>query len=243
MSCSGEQLLDHHDGSQHESGTGSETAQSAIERVPLLDVASTVTVSVEILKESHDEILAIARESGYSEDEAVLLVLLSGLGYESGRLHLDALNRAANLGTELSPARVEAIVNELAGYHSMYSVLKYKTFKLYKQNQRLEFNNAGLRAQEQMWQEWSDRMRKERESLRDEVLRLKSILSEFSLNWEASGDPPLPQAVLDAAQLPKEPEPEPEPEHQVLSMEDYAAPDVEVRRGLWWRVVRFFRQQ
>ena len=236
-------MLDHHDGSLHESGTGSETAQSALERVPLLDVASTVTVSIEILKESLDEILAIARESGYSEDEAVRLVLLSGLGYESGRLHLDTLNRAANLGTELSAARVEAIVNDLAGYHSMYSVLKYKAFKLYKQNQRLEFNNAGLRAQEQMWQEWSDRMRKERDSLRDEVLRLKSMLSEFSLNWEASGGPPLPQAVIDAAQLPRKPEPEPEPEREVLSVEDYTAPEVEVRRGIWWRVARFFGQK
>ncbi len=240
-------MLDHHDGSQHETGTGtgSETAQSALERVPLLDAASAVTVSVQILKESHEENLGIARESGYSEDDAVRLVLLSGLGYESGRLHLDALNHSANLGTELSAARVEAIVNELAGYHSMYSVLKYKTFKLYKQNQRLEFNNAGLRAQEQMWQEWSDRMRRERESLRDEVLRLKSLLSEFSLNWEASGGPPLPQAVLDAAKMPKEaePQPEPEPEPEFPPDEEYFAPEDEVPRGLWWRLVRFFRQK
>lgn len=177
------------------------TGRSALERIPWLEAASTVTVRVEILQESYEQILEVARASGYDEDEAARLVLLSGLGYEKGRLNLDALNEAVALGTGLSATRVDAIVNELAGYHSMYSVLKFKAFKLYKQNQRLEFNNAGLRAQEKMWNEWADRMRHERDALGAEVIRLRALLSEFSLDWEASGGPQLPRGLLEAAQL------------------------------------------
>ncbi|HET9494440.1 MAG TPA: hypothetical protein VFR15_09435 [Chloroflexia bacterium] len=231
-------MIEHPDSARRDGDNMPATGRSALERIPWLEAASTVTVRVEILQESYEQILEVARASGYDEDEAVRLVLLSGLGYEKGRLNLDALNEAAALGTDLSAARVDAIVNELAGYHSMYSVLKFKAFKLYKQNQRLEFNNAGLRAQEKMWNEWADRMRHERDALGAEVIRLRALLSEFSLDWEASGGPRLPRGLLEAAQLAEhaekiEAEPEIVPDDPAEEATDPPP------AGFWARLKRF----
>jgi len=231
-------MVEQPDGSQNDGSQVRDKRSSALERVQMLEVASAVTVNIEILRETYDEVLAVARASGYDEDEGVRAVFLSGLGYELGRLHLDALSREVDLGTELSAARVDAIVNDLAAYHSMYSVLKYKAFKLYKLNQRLEFNNAGLRAQEKMWNEWADRMRRERETLNGEVLRLRSILSEFQLDWEESGGPPLPPGLVQAAQLP--PETEPERQEEIVTPGTEEVDDNESDdRGLWRRLLRY----
>lgn len=235
-------MIEHSNGAQYDGGPHRKQSASSLEPVPLLDAATTVSVHVEILRETLDEIQRVAAASGYDADEAVRIVLLSGLGYEAGRLHLDGLNHAANLGTELSAARVDAMVNELAGYHSMYSVLKYKAFKLYKLNQRLEFNNAGLRAQEEMWNEWAERMRREREALSAEVLRLRSLLSEFTLDWEAAGGPELPRGLLEAAQAQTAQEKQPEvAEQEALEFaSDEHVP--EPPPTIWVRVVRFFRK-
>jgi hypothetical protein len=230
-------LIEHPNSSQQNSGPGRDSGTSGLQRMPLFDAASAVTVNVDILKESYEEILAVARASGYDESEAVRTVLLSGLGYESGRLHLDTLNRAADLGNELSAARVDAIVSELAGYHSMYSVLKYKAFKLYKLNQRLEFNNAGLRAQEQMWNEWASRVRREREVLEAEVLRLRSMLAEFALDWDAAGRPELPKGLLEAARIPEEVEVQAVVD---VPAESAGPASAELHPTLWGRLVRFF---
>jgi hypothetical protein len=165
-----------------------------------------------------------------------------GCTYEAGRLHLDALNRAASFEHELSAARVNEIVSELAGYHSMYSVLKYKAFKLYKQNQRLEFNNAGLRAQEVMWNEWADRMRRERETRDAETLRLRSLLSEFSLDWAAEGGPALPPGLIKAAQMPDVLQDDPPAEEPAaLEPQVSSASPIEPMTGLWTRVLRFLK--
>ena len=233
-------MIEHPNSAQHDGGPVRDRGTRSLQPEPILDAASVLTVSVEILKESYDEILQVARASGHGEDEAVRIVLLSGLGYEAGRLHLDGLNHAASLGTELSAARVDAMVNELAGYHSMYSVLKYKAFKLYKQNQRLEFNNAGLRAQEEMWNEWADRMRRERDTLNAEVLRLRSLLSEFTLDWQASGGPELPKGLVQAAQVPMEQIAQPVEAAEEAPEESPAVPAAEPQ-GLWARLLRFLR--
>jgi hypothetical protein len=63
----------------------------------------------------------------------------------------------------------------------MYAVMKFKAFKMYKLNQTLEFNVAGLRATERMWEEWAERMRREQTELRTELLRLRSVMSEFDV--------------------------------------------------------------
>ncbi len=141
--------------------SGKARRKSGLEPMPIFDAASAITVPVEILKENYDELLRIIEANEWSLDEGLTTVLLAGLGLQKGLLHLSEVTGMVARGDAHAGKRVDDIVQELAAYHSMYSVMKFKAFKLYKLNQVLEFNNSGLRAQEEMWQEWADRMRSE----------------------------------------------------------------------------------
>ena len=93
-------------------------------------------------------------------------------------------------------------------------------------------------AQEKMWNEWADRMRHERDALGAEVIRLRALLSEFSLDWEASGGPRLPRGLLEAAQLAEQAEKiEAEPEIVPDDPAEEATDPPPV--GFWARLKRF----
>ncbi len=219
--------------------TGKSRQRSGLESIPVFDVASAVTVPVEILKENYDELLRIIEANEWSLDEGLTTVLLAGLGLQKGLLHLSEVNGMVARGDAHSGKRVDDIVQELAAYHSMYSVMKFKAFKLYKLNQVLEFNNSGLRAQEDMWQEWADRMRSERETLNAELVRMRALLSEFKLDWEDSGGPPLPPGVFASLKI-KEMESQPPPEEEIAPV---ASPDpgpAEEKMSFWARLKKLF---
>lgn len=154
--------------------------RSQVEAIPVLDAAEQVTVSISMLREHYDSIMRIVRANGCEPDEGMLLVLMSGLGYMDASLQIEGINRADEVVE--AARRAENLVQDLAQYHSMYAVMKYKAFKMYKINQTLEFNVAGLRATERMWEQWAERMRREQADLRAEVLRLRSVMSEFTVS-------------------------------------------------------------
>src|SRR4051812_35449745 len=196
-------------------GSNSSATRSGLEKIPVLEEASSVVVQVELLKENYDEILRVIEANEWELEEGLNTMLLSGLGLQRGTVLLDQVNDMAAHGDAHASKRVDDIVRELAAYHSMYSVMKFKAFKLYKLNQTLAFNNSGLRAQEVMWQEWAERMRNERDQLNSELLRMRSLLSEFKLDWEESGAPPLPPGVfgsLKVKELENRPPDEDDPE-------------------------------
>lgn len=171
-----------------------------LEPIPMFEELRTVKFEVEVLEENYRELLSLLRLKEWDADEGLRAIFLAGLGYEKSQWHLDAI---AALSQHTDPAlteRVDEMVNELASYHSMYSVLKFKSFKLYKLNQVLEFNNSGLRAQEDLWHEWAARMRRDKEELQAEVIKLRSLLSEFTLDWDNSGAPPLPPGLYAASE-------------------------------------------
>jgi hypothetical protein len=155
-----------------------------IEKIPVLDEAESATIEIELLKENYEELLRVVAENEWAEDEGLRTVLLSGLGYLNAKAKLDEVNRLAANGDAESAKKMDAIVRELAAYHSMYSVMKFKAFKLYKLNQVLEFNVSGLRATERMWEGWADRMRRQQSAQQAELLRLRSLMSEFKLDWD-----------------------------------------------------------
>jgi hypothetical protein len=129
------------------------------------------------------------------------------------------------------------MVNELASYHSMYSVLKFKAFKLYKMNQSLDFNNSGLRAQEELWHEWAARMRRDKEELQAEVVRLRSLLSEFMLDWDSAGGPPLPPGLTAAVKAPEVDQPQEAPASEKMDGEGDISPKSDtVPDGFWARL-------
>jgi len=156
--------------------------RSVVDPVPVLDAAESVRVEVDILKESYERILDLLQQEELDLDEGLRTVLLSGLGYMDATLQLGGINRAVARGSEQEAQRIEGLVQDLASYHSMYSVLKYKTFKLYKLSQKLELNVAGLRAAEEMWAEWAERMRRERAEMQAEILKLRALISEFNID-------------------------------------------------------------
>jgi len=214
--------------------------KSALEPIPALDAAASVILQIEILKESYDEIARVVEANEWDMDEGLTTMLLSGLGLQKGLVHLDAVNGIIARGEAHASQRVDDIVQELAAYHSMYSVMKFKAFKLYKLNQVLEFNNAGLRAQDMMWQEWADRMRAERDELNAELVRLRTFLSEFKLDWEELGAPPLPPGLFASLKV-KEMESLPPAEEEAEPPQEMAWEEpVEETESIWARVKKLF---
>ncbi len=170
------------DGSLHPGDFSSRPSKSArprVEPIPVLDASEQVTVQIDLLREHYEAIRRLCQANGWKEQEGLLTVLMSGMGYLDATLQVESINRIEEAG-ELA-RRVNSLVQDLASYHSMYAVMKFKAFKMYKLNQTLEFNVAGLRATERMWEEWAERMRKEQAELRAEVLRLRSVMSEFDV--------------------------------------------------------------
>jgi len=206
--------------------------QSAIRPIRLLEGADTVTFQVDILKESYEEILALIKLNDMEHEEGLRTVLLAGLGYMDAQLRVDRINRAYAEGDPKVTEHIEGLTQDLAAYHSMYSALKYRAFFLYKTSQKLEFNVAGLRASERMWEEWAARIRQEHADLRAEVARLRAIVSEFRVD----GEPlilPVEEPKVDIRESALIVD-----VTEVVSLE--AAPEAEVRLSFWVRLRRFF---
>lgn len=212
------------------------SSRRRFEPIPALDEADAVTVQIELLKETYDEILRAIAENEWEQDEGMRTVLLRGLGFVDGSLRLRQVGDATSPDGE-SVTRVETLANDLAVYHSMYSVMKYKAFKLYKVNQVLEFNVSGLRATERMWEGWADRMRRQHTELQAEVVRLRALMSEFKIDWDPEQNPAVATTLL-LAQKAAAPPPEPEPLPDLFAFEE---PPLVPKVPFWRRVADFFR--
>ena len=246
------------DGSLHPGDFSSKPARPArprVEPIPVLDAAEQVTVQIDLLREQYEAIRRLSQANGWKEQEGLLTVLMSGVGYLDANLQVEGINRSDDDG-ELA-RRVDSLVQDLASYHSMYAVMKFKAFKMYKLNQTLEFNVAGLRATERMWEEWAERMRREQAELRAEVLRLRSVMSEFDVRTRTDDggsevrkfDEVLPFIVpaLQHAAAPADdysawergsrPTPAGEGSHSADTIR-LLPPAQETRPGLWARVVQ-----
>lgn len=208
--------------------------RSVVDPVPMLDGAESIRIEIDILKESYERILDVLQQEELEHDEGLRTVLLSGLGYMDGKLQLGSINRAVAGGDEQEAHRIEGLVQDLAAYHSMYAVLKYKTFKFYKLSQKLELNVAGLRAAEDMWAEWADRMRRERAEMQLEIVKLRALISEFNLDVEM---PPTSVHRFPISEADTVEEPVTEPEQPLPSM---VQPQSPAKPSLWMRLRRLF---
>ena len=215
-------------------GAKARSFRSVVDPVPILDGAESIRVEVDILKESYERILDLLQQEELDHDEGLRTVLLSGLGYMDGNLQLGSINRAVAGGNEEEARRIEGLVQDLASYHSMYSVLKYKTFKLYKLSQKLGLNVAGLRAAEDMWAEWAERMRRERAEMQLEILKLRALISEFNLDVEL---PPTSVRRFPPSEADTVEEPAIEPEPPLPSV---VQSETTPRPSFWTRLRRIF---
>lgn len=209
------------------------------EPIPAFDVAAPVTLQIEILRESYDEIMRVILDNEWEREEGLRIVLLSGLGYLDAKQRLGRIDKAEADGDPQGGRHVDRLVNDLASYHQQYSVMKFKAFKLYKVNQVLEFNISGLRETERMWEAWAARMRRQHSELQTEVIRLRSLMSEFKLDWDA----PLSREVEAGLAPDVEQEVEPESERATAVLEP--EPPILIYREsprltIWQRIKRFF---
>jgi len=109
----------------------------------MFDDVREQVVQIPILEETYQDILRLCQENEWEEEEGLRTVLAYGLGYLQGERELARLNvDGADLAAEL-----QAKVEELSSYHSMYAVMKFKAFKLLQVARTLEMNVAGLRAE------------------------------------------------------------------------------------------------
>lgn len=209
-----------------------------IDSIPAFDAASSVTVQIDVLKETYDELLRVILDNEWEPEEGMRSVLLAGIGYLDATERIGKINRAAATGNIDTHEQIEALVNDLAQYHQQYSVMKFKAYKLYKLTQVMEFNISGLRETERMWETWAARMRRQHSELQSEVIRLRALMSEFKIDW----DIPLSKEVEAGLRPDPLPAAEPEPEipalpQRILDLD--LPPAVQPAPSLWARIKRF----
>ncbi len=122
-----------------------------------LDDERTVQLQVEVLKSLWNRMLELFRRRGWSEEEGLRMVLAAGLA------SLEADDRLKD--TSLSND-AEGLVRELARLDSEYSAMKYMAFKLAEANKALQIKISGLKASEEAWQRWAEKVRAELSRLR-----------------------------------------------------------------------------
>jgi hypothetical protein len=136
--------------------------------------AEQVVVSIEVLVEMYDEMLAVIAQSGLQTEEGLRILLAQGLGYAKGQLLLQADDEAR--------ARMAA---RLAEVESMYAVMKRQTFCFMRDNQVLEMQNAAFKNANLGLSGVVQRLRSENEALTDEVRLLRG---EVEAAREAKGE-------------------------------------------------------
>ncbi|MCL4465212.1 MAG: hypothetical protein M1389_04145 [Chloroflexi bacterium] len=110
-------------------------------------------VSFEMLQETYDELMRLAKERGWSEQDALLTAFAIGLD--------ELRNRQYQETGEEGKANQQ---RDLERLHANYSVLKFRTFHLEQDNSALDLKLAGYRA--------------ENEAMKATIMRLKRELAE-----------------------------------------------------------------
>jgi chromosome segregation ATPase len=150
----------------------------------MFDDVREQVVQIPILEETYQDILRLCQENGWEEEEGLRTVLAHGLGYLQGERELARLNADS---TDLA-AELQAKVEELSGYQSMYAVMKFKAFKLLQVARTLEMNVAGLRGELDLCRSTIPHLREKIAQLEKENARLLERLMAFEVEDSASVD-------------------------------------------------------
>jgi len=124
--------------------------------------AETVTLEIEVLKETYDDILAAIERNGWEPGEGLLTLLTLGLGYTQGErlLHADDEERSH-------------LIERLLNLESVAAVMKFRTFNFMCDNQVLEMRMGALQNTILGLQGLVQRLRSENEALKQEMERLR----------------------------------------------------------------------
>ena len=158
------------------------------ERSSLKDGLETRTVTLEVLEETYQEVLTVARENGWSENEAPLVILANGLAYLRGRQQIAELAR--NGADEHVLEELNKTVRQLMQESSRYAVLKFKAFRMSQDNEALEMHESALNAENLMLRNRIEEFREDEERLKTRIADLEEQLEVLRLQLQPSPEEP-----------------------------------------------------
>jgi len=89
--------------------------------------ASTTRVSIEVLQETHDDLLEVISRNGWDTEEGLRVLLTMGLGYAQGKRFLEA-----------DDEEQQRLARYLAELESVAAVMRFNAYGLLRDNQVLE---------------------------------------------------------------------------------------------------------
>lgn len=145
--------------------------------------AEKVTLEIEILKETYDEILTEIKRNGWEPDEGPRILLTLGLGYARGQYAIKADDSARAY-----------LADRITNLESLAAVMKFRTFSFMRDNQTLEMQMGGLRNSVTGLEGALHRLRPERDALKAEADRLTAELETLRQRLAAcEGEQPAPE--------------------------------------------------
>jgi hypothetical protein len=126
------------------------------------DGAETVNVTIQILKETYDDILAAIECNSWELEEGLRILLTLGLGYTQGKLLLHADGEEQN-----------RLIDRLLNLESVAAVMKFQAFSFMRDNQVLEMRMGALQNTILGLQGLVERLRSENRALMEKMEKLE----------------------------------------------------------------------
>ena len=131
--------------------------------------SAVVTLQIDVLQETYDELCAAARRQGVELPEAARTALARGLACVRADDYLRA-----------SDEEQARIVRQLLDLESNLAVMRYSTFDFMRDNQTLEMQNAALKNANEGLKAAVDRLHEQEEELLDQIRALQAELEAVS---------------------------------------------------------------
>jgi predicted RNase H-like nuclease (RuvC/YqgF family) len=159
------------------------TSEWEQERQRLIHATKVKTVSIHVLEDWYEQLVAYARERGWSEEETLRLALIDGLSYFKGELALRKVERADTSAKVLE--EFHETTQEMMNASSRAAVLKFQAYQLSHDNQVMDMREAALKNELRMsrnriamFREDEEKLKAKIHQLEQENLRLRAQLTE-----------------------------------------------------------------
>jgi FtsZ-binding cell division protein ZapB len=128
--------------------------------------AEKVKLEIEVLKETYDEIQAASERNGWQPEEGPRILLTLGLGVAQGQRLIEADDETRAF-----------LADRLTHMESELAVMKFRTYSFMQDNQTLEMRMGALRNAVTGLEGVVQRLRPERDALKEEVEQLRTDLA------------------------------------------------------------------